>query len=272
MDLIRIDEDNLSFFEDILFLENHTAGVPVFMIGALEEGYPAAAAVLEIDGRVSRLISIYVEKPYRRKGIGAEMVKRFFDLSHENGLEAMEVDFVQGEGMQEFFEYVGFSLFFGNEVLYLPVDEVVATKQFQNFISNADNELHCVSFSNLSGRLLRSAYQNVGIEYDDTMEEQINADYSAVLMEHGDQPVGILTLVNSGADLIITDFVAGEHGIAGYSTLLAYLYRNLKSRKGDGLFIGFIGADDRKLAMVSEIAGDMIDFERGETVVHGIKA
>ncbi len=33
-----------------------------------------------------------------------------------------------------------------------------------------------------------------------------------------------------------------------------------------------IGADDRKLAMVSEIAGDMIDFEKGETVVHGIKA
>ncbi len=33
---------------------------------------------------------------------------------------------------------------------------------------------------------------------------------------------------------------------------------------------GFIGGDDEKLKLVSERAGDMIDFEKGETIVHGV--
>lgn len=270
MEFIRIDDNNFSYFEDIIFMENHTPGVPLIMLGALDEGRPVAASALEIDGRVSRLVSIYVEKPYRKGGIGKKMVKKLFDFSKANGLETLEVDFVEEDGLQEFFEKTGFLMFFGNEVLYLPLDEVVATKQFKSFLENADKDLYCKSFSSLSKRQIVGTYQKAGIMYESSMDERINADYSAVLMAPGDQPAGLISIMNFGTDLIITDLLAGDYGVAGYSTLLLDLYKKLIGKKGKGLFIGFIGADDKKMEMVSEIAGDMIEFEKGETIVHGI--
>ena len=74
----------------------------------------------------------------------------------------------------------------------------------------------------------------------------------------------------TGSDLIITDLVTGSYGYAGVSNLFSHLYKSLKGKRGKDLCIGFIGVDDKKLDLVSEVAGDMIEFEKGENVIHGI--
>ena len=270
MDYILIGDKNYSSFEEILFLENHTPGVPLVLLGVLENEQPIAAAAMEIDDHVTRLISIYVEKPHRKKGIGAGLVNQLSEYTHANDLDALEVDFVETEDLQEFFKHTGFTLFHGTEVLYLPMDDVIETKRFKLFLDNADKELHCASFSSLSNRMIREAYQKAGLTYDKTMEDSLNADYSSLLMTAENQPVGMITLMNWGSDLVITDLLVGDYGLPGYGTLFNHLYNKLKNKKGTGLYVGFIGEDDKKMNLVSEIAGDMIDFEKGETIIHGL--
>ncbi|MBO6214938.1 MAG: GNAT family N-acetyltransferase [Lachnospiraceae bacterium] len=270
MDFIRIDEDNFSFFEDILFLESHTGGLPIIMLGAAEDGRPVAAAAIEVDGRVARLFSLYVEKDYRRKGIGARLIKELSELSDVLDFGAFEVDFEAEEGISEFFKSAGFELFFGNEVLYLPMDEIVGTKRFIDFLRKADTTLRCVPFSALSDRQLKEAYRKAGITYDGALQEQLNQDCSAVLMGQDQKPKGIISVMNAGGDIIITELKTLAEDLSGIAALFIHLYRTLKGKQGRGLGIGFIGLDDAKQDLVSEIAGDMIDFEKGETIVHGV--
>ena len=268
MEFTKIGEKNIDGFRDILFLENHTSGVPLLMLGAIEDDRPVGAAVLEADGQVSRLISIYVERPYRKRGVGAALVQKLSDFSKESGFVAMETEFTSTQDLQGFFEQAGFKLFSGNEVLYLPMDQVINTNRFHSFLEKADSRLHCVPFSGLTPGRLFVAYQKLGLLYDNSIE--VVRDLSALLMTGDDQPVGLITLQRSGEDLIITELKSGEYGYGGYSVLFGFLYNRLKDKQGRDLAIGFIGADDDKLALVSEIAGDLIEFEQGETIFHGV--
>ena len=268
MEFTRIGEKNYDDFRDIVFLENHTAGIPMIMLGVIEEARPIAAAVLEVDARVSRLISIYVEKSYRKQGIGAELIQRLSDFSRKSGYKTMEIDFISTQDLQGFFEKVGFTLLSGNEVLYLPMDQVINTNRFHGFLEKADSRLHCVPFSGLTPGRLFVAYEKLGLLYDGSIE--VLGDLSALLMTGDGQPVGLMTLQRAGEDLIITELYSGEYGYGGYSVLFGFLYNRLKDKQGRDLAIGFIGADDDKLALVSEIAGDMIEFEKGETIFHGV--
>ena len=270
MEYTRIGENNKSAFEEILFLENHTPKVPLIMLGALDEGQPVAATALELDGRIARLISVYVEKSHRRKGIGTGMVEKLISFSKGNGYDAFEVDFIPAEEVQGFLEHVGFHMFSGNEVLYLQMDEVIATKRFQRFLDNANKDLYCVPFSSLSNRQLRNVFQETGVLPDESMQKCIDTDSSGVLMTHSNQAVGYITLISYGSDLIITDLQTGSYGYAGVGNLFSHLYESLKGKWGRDFCIGFIGADDEKLKLLSEVAGDMIEFEHGENVIHGV--
>ena len=110
----------------------------------------------------------------------------------------------------------------------------------------------------------------INLSTDQAIEERMDTECSAVLMRPGNFPVGWITLMREGTDLIITDLEAGSYGYAGVGTLFSHLYSCLKVKREKDFYIGFIGADDAKLKPVSEVAGEMIDFEKGETIVHGV--
>ena len=68
--------------------------------------------------------------------------------------------------------------------------------------------------------------------------------------------------------MLTSQIIQPEKGLV--NSIFNHLYNKLKNKIGTGLYVGFIGADDKKMDLVSEIAGDMIDFEKGETIIHGL--
>ena len=272
MELTLITESNRQSFEEMIFMENHTLGLPVISAGVVEDGYPIAAGSMEIDGTTGRIISLYTEESYRKKGAAALILKGFMDLAISLELTVMETDFVADEkGTYKLFASQNYEIFEGTEVNYISLDDALDSDHVMKFIKKAAPDVYVVSMDKYSDSRCRGILAALDVDTSRDELKGLSPDLSAFVLDHSNQPVGCVLVREFASDIIIDTFQVLDEKDEYAAALLCHLYDMLKTEKGTDIRIGFVVRGDHILEVACKVIGYNIEIEAGMKLYHAVK-
>ena len=271
MVITRINDTNKDLFDSMLFMENHTLGVPVIMVGVIENQTPAGAAAIEIDGEVGRIISIFIKEEYRKQGTGKAMIERFKNLGEALGVKYLEADFVpEEEGVKELLESENFILFRGNSYNYIMLDELVKSPRIKKIIEASKNAPKCTTFKNFADRGKKLVLHNMSIDKGDVDFEEISESLSAAVCDESGSPVGCVIASMEDQDIVIHYLRAIDNDPIYLSALINHLYEKLSPKAGCGLRVSYLEDTMEKTDYVLQITGENADIRTDMEISHAV--
>ena len=273
MELTLITDSNLHAFEDLLFMENHILGLPVIMVGVVDEGRPIAAGSMDVDGITGRIISVYTEESYQNRGAAGMLLSGFKELAASLKLSVMEADFVAEEkGTKGLFSSHSYQIFDGTEVSYISLDDALDSVQVKSYIRKASEEdVKIIPLNALTPTRQRSLLATLDTAVGSEDLEGFSPDLSAFVLGQYDQPMGCMLVREYDCDIIIDTLRVNEDNDAYIAALLGHLYNVLKQEKGTGIRIGFVASNEQVMDRVGEVIGYVMDMEAGMKLFHAVK-
>ena len=266
-----INDTNIEHFENMLFMENHTLGVPVIMLGVVDGHIPVAAAAMEIDGDVGRIISIYVKEARRKQGVGKELTDKLITLAKGLDVKFLEADFVpEEEGVKELFESEAFTLFDGTCYNYIFLDELITSKRIKKIISAAKDAPKCTPFKDFAGRGKNLILHNMSIKPQDVDMSEISESLSAAVCDESGSPVGCVIASMEDQDVLIHYLRATDNDPRYLAALIDHLYSRLSSKGGCGLRVCYVEDTPAKTDYVLRIVGENTDLQTDVAIFHAV--
>ena len=272
MELTLITDANRKAFEDMIFMENHTLGIPVISAGIVEKGRPIAAGSMEIDGSTGRIISVYTEKEYQKKGEAGMLLDGFKELAASMELEVLEADFVaEEEGVEGLFSSRSYLIFDGTEISSISLDDALDSAQVKEYLNKAANDVQVVPFSKFTPARRKGMISLLDADVDNDALEGLSHDLSAFVLGQYNQPMGFILVRENESDIIIDALKVNEERDEYIAALFRHMYSVLIPEKGTGLRIGFVAMSDGMMDRVGEVIGYVMEIEGGMKLYHAVK-
>lgn len=139
LEITVITSENKDFFRDILFEPRPLRDELISALGVSDGEIPCASAVLSVQRRHVHLHSVYVDKAYRRLGIGSMLFDYVKKYAVEKGCEVLTANFMYSdEGMENFLLSEGFLLTGEPPVYVLSSEEILQKGKPEILKKNVD--------------------------------------------------------------------------------------------------------------------------------------
>lgn len=266
-----INDTNIEHFENMLFMENHTLGVPVIMLGVVDGHIPVAAAAMEIDGDVGRIISIFVKEDHRKRGVGKGLTDKLKDLGKGLDVKFLEADFVpEEEGIKGLFSSEDFTVFDGTCYNYIMLDELITSKRIKKIVSAAKDAPKCTPFKNFAERGKNLILHNMSIDPKDVDMSEISESLSAAVCDESGSPVGCVIASMEDQDVLIHYLRTTDNDPRYLAALIDHLYSRLSSKGGCGLRVCYVEDTPAKTDYVLQIVGENTDLQTDMAISHAV--
>jgi len=255
MRLSAVTKENVEGFKALLLPEAASAirrGEDISALGLLDETEEIPAAIAAIAGIASdgafQILSLMVEKKYRRKGYGRYLVEMIEAQAKDFGLSLSAEYPAATEGqelLEDFFLHLGFE---EGDIEY-PMVRFSLSDLMEEDPGEEETPINSFSFAELPAEILRRAEARAKKEILPMPESgffsaQVNREYSFGVVDEGELSAYVTLEELSEKELLLSSLWC-QNPVTMAKPLLSGAFRRVKkSCPGDTTVYAFVGSDD----------------------------
>ncbi len=272
MVVTSITEKNEEYFRPFLNdMAKHSSPAMLRLGITDDDGNVAGAIGAMVDHSSIEIESLYVLEDFRRQGYGSRLVLELEELALNSGeYSSLSVSMFDDDGMEEFFESLGFDIFDGIVMYYVMLGEVFRSEKLRQYLLKSDIE-GIYAISDLGSAEKKKLYRYLTM-IGMPLRGYYDPEWSTVTVGDGEINGVMLAVPCDDEIKVIAQSMDSAHYKKAISQLKVLAHKiELDERYDSSSRITFASNDDRFIEIVMAHIGRFIHKDSHEQGIRAIK-